>query len=265
MKTDRKKGGFTKESFPISRLFTHDIGKIGIKKHHIKAILELDITQAREKRVALPKTERASIFAWLVKQISLAIEKNKRVHAIRKGRRTCILFDEVDISITVEKEYQGQFVPIPLIIRKTNEKSVSEIDREIKNAKRVLVENSSDLVLGKGQNRMAISVFAALPQWIRLLIWKFLLSNPFRVKRMMGTVMVTSIGAISRSPIWFIPYSIHPLCVAFSTVTRRESWNHGEAEMREYIQLTVLIDHDVIDGIPAAQFIKDLRGLIEGG
>jgi pyruvate/2-oxoglutarate dehydrogenase complex dihydrolipoamide acyltransferase (E2) component len=35
-------------------------------------------------------------------------------------------------------------------------------------------------------------------------------------------------------------------------------------EMREYLALTLSIDHDVVAGASAARFIARLRGLIEG-
>jgi pyruvate/2-oxoglutarate dehydrogenase complex dihydrolipoamide acyltransferase (E2) component len=36
-------------------------------------------------------------------------------------------------------------------------------------------------------------------------------------------------------------------------------------EVREYLQMTILIDHDVIDGAPAARFVTHLTDLIESG
>ncbi|HCL57564.1 MAG TPA: hypothetical protein DHW82_11230 [Spirochaetia bacterium] len=36
-------------------------------------------------------------------------------------------------------------------------------------------------------------------------------------------------------------------------------------EIREFLQATLLIDHDVIDGAPAARFVSRLVDLIENG
>lgn len=38
-----------KVNFPKSRLATIDAGKLGNSKHHITGLLEIDITDAREK------------------------------------------------------------------------------------------------------------------------------------------------------------------------------------------------------------------------
>ena len=39
----------------------------------------------------------------------------------------------------------------------------------------------------------------------------------------------------------------------------------GNLEIREYLNMTISIDHDVIDGAPATRFASRLKELIEGG
>ena len=39
----------------------------------------------------------------------------------------------------------------------------------------------------------------------------------------------------------------------------------GEIAIREYLDMTVSIDHDVVDGAPAARFVQSLRTLLEAG
>jgi pyruvate/2-oxoglutarate dehydrogenase complex dihydrolipoamide acyltransferase (E2) component len=34
--------------------------------------------------------------------------------------------------------------------------------------------------------------------------------------------------------------------------------------IREFLNMTVSIDHDTVDGAPAARFVQELRQLIEG-
>lgn len=38
---------------------------------------------------------------------------------------------------------------------------------------------------------------------------------------------------------------------------------HQEIQVREYLKITVLMDHDVIDGAPAARFISRLNDLMK--
>jgi pyruvate/2-oxoglutarate dehydrogenase complex dihydrolipoamide acyltransferase (E2) component len=62
-----------------------------------------------------------------------------------------------------------------------------------------------------------------------------------------------------------MPYSIHPLCLALGSLNEQPAVHRGEITKRWILHLTVLVDHDVIDGAPAARFIDDLVRKIENG
>ena len=47
-------------------------------------------------------------------------------------------------------------------------------------------------------------------------------------------------------------------------ITRKPGLVDGRVEPREYLALTASIDHDIVDGAPAARFARKLRELIEG-
>ena len=91
----------------------------------------------------------------------------------------------------------------------------------------------------------------------------------------MGTVIVTSVPLTSKSGGggWGIPITIHPLAVALGAIGRRPSLaeGHGEpsgapipSDSREMLSLTVLFDHEVVDGVPVALFLRRLMELMEG-
>src|SRR4030042_7064865 len=106
-------------TFPLSRIFTMDIGKIGLNKHHVKALIEIDVTKSREKikRLKDVANSKISFTSWILKCIGQAILEHKQVHAIRKGKNKLVIFNDVDLSIIVEKTIDDSLVPIPLIIR----------------------------------------------------------------------------------------------------------------------------------------------------
>ena len=148
-------------------------------------------------------------------------------------------------------------IPIPLIIRNANTKDIQEIFDEIERAKKQIVQDEGDFVLDENQNKIGIRFFGCLPQWLRLILWQMILANPHRVKKLMGTAMFTTVGMISETSNWFIPRSIHPVCFAVSNIRK------SKTEEREFLQMTILVDHDVVDGMPIARFIRDLKKLIE--
>jgi len=109
-------------------------------------------------------------------------------------------------------------------------------------------------------------LFTHLPQWLRLVLMRgFFLNNPQRSKNTMGTVMITTVGMVGHTRGWIIPFSMHPLCLAIGSLNEQPSVYKGEIQKREILHLTVLIDHDVIDGVPAARFVDDLVKKLELG
>lgn len=263
----QKNVDYTIQSFPASRQFTLDVGKIGLHKHHIKAIIEIDVTDSRRKI----KNKRAefgdkiSFTSWVLKCISQAIFENKQVHALRKGKNKLVIFNNIDISIVVEKEVDGVLVPLPMVIRDVNKKNLNEIFNEIEKAKKQEIKNENNYVIEQNRKKEPIKLFSLLPQFIRLLIWKVILSNPYRIKNMMGTAVVTSVGMMGNVNGWLIPYSIHPVCFALGSIVKKPGVIKNSIAIREFLEMTILIDHDVIDGAPAARFVSRLTDLIKNG
>ncbi|MGA1873295.1 MAG: 2-oxo acid dehydrogenase subunit E2, partial [Thermoplasmatota archaeon] len=85
------------------------------------------------------------------------------------------------------------------------------------------------------------------------------------MKKMMGTVVVTSVGMAGRINGWVIPVGIHPLCFGVGSIVRKPGVVEDRIEPREILYLTVLADHDVIDGAPAVRALAELTRMIESG
>jgi len=111
--------------FPASRLATFDTCEIGRRKHYILSLLELDVTDARKAlREKKKQGETVSFTSWLIKCIADTCAKYPEIHGVRYKRRKVVLFRDVDISILVEREVEGEPVPLPYVIRRANEKSI---------------------------------------------------------------------------------------------------------------------------------------------
>jgi pyruvate/2-oxoglutarate dehydrogenase complex dihydrolipoamide acyltransferase (E2) component len=48
-------------------------------------------------------------------------------------------------------------------------------------------------------------------------------------------------------------------------LTQKPGVVDGQIAIREYLDLTISFDHDIVDGAPAARFSQKLKGLIESG
>lgn len=259
-------GEYRIESFPSSRISTIDIGAVGRMKHRISALLELDVTDAR-KMVAERKRQglHVSFNAWLIKCVSKAVEEHKIIHGVRTGKRGIAIFEDIDVSIMIERVVHQQKVPLPYVIRQTHVKSVVDISDEIKAGQHQPIENEGNYVLGEETNAFLMKVYYSLPGFIRRIIWRTIINNPFMTKQHMGTIMMTFVGMMGKLNGWVIPVGVHPLCVAVGSIIKKPGIVDGKIEIREYLYMTVLADHDVIDGAPAARAIAKLTQLVESG
>ena len=82
----------------------------------------------------------------------------------------------------------------------------------------------------------------------------------------MGTVGVTSVGMFGRGAGWGIPLAAPtPLMVTVGGIGEKPALVDGRVANREYLSLTISVDHEVVDGAPAARFTQRLKELIESG
>lgn len=79
----------------------------------------------------------------------------------------------------------------------------------------------------------------------------------------MGNAVVSSLGMMGKINGWFIPKSVHPVCFGIGSVIKKPAVINDEIKIREILNMTILFDHDVIDGAPMVRFLKDLTFNIE--
>lgn len=253
--------------YPPSRRFTFDVGRLGREKHRVHALLEVDVTDARARiRARRREGERWSFTAWVIKTIADAVAAHPQVAGFnRPDRNRLSVFRDVDVALVIEREFAGARVPLPLVIRGADGKSALEIGAEIEAARDQSVADEGDLVLGQRRDPLPMRWFLRLPQpWRLLLMRAWLFGSPRRAKATMGNVMVTTVGMVGRARGWIVPSSVHPLCLALGSLGDEPAVRAGEVVPRTILRVTVLIDHDVVDGIPAARFVADAVRRLEG-
>ena len=247
-----------------SRIATFDMFGVGLKKHHISAMLEFDVTDSRVRLRDLRKKGISISFnAWLIKVIGGVIARHPEAAAYFYNKKKTIIFNDINVSLIVEKKIGETRVPMPLVIEKVNKKSAVEISAEIDVAKNQELSRE-DIVLRKKSSAYE-RLYYRLPGSIRRLFWKILLKYPVTAFRTMGNVSVTSVGMIGKVNGWFIHRSVHPVSFGIGSVLRKPVVIGNEIKPREILNMTILVDHDVIDGAPMVRFLGDLTESIENG
>ncbi|HEY1387863.1 MAG TPA: 2-oxo acid dehydrogenase subunit E2 [Ktedonobacterales bacterium] len=228
-------------------------------KQMIHGLLEVDVTRARMalREHKAQTGEALSFTAFLAACLAKAVDEHKAVQAFRKGRKRLILFNDVDISTRVEHEVAGKKYVVPYIIRAANRKSVRELHSDIRAAQVADV-------------RRALTRFPLLPAALyRPFAWTAVAMGRMRPrlwKTLMGTVGLTSVGMFATGAGWGIPASSPTaLMLTVGGIGEKQAMVDGRPVVREYLSLTISVDHDLIDGAPAARFTQRLKELIESG
>lgn len=258
-------GKYNIVKFPKARIPTLDFLAMGDKHHYVKSLIEIDVTEGRQYITAYESKTglKISFTAWLLTCIGKAASEHHAVHSMLIGKKKIIEFNDVDISITVEKSINGSKAPMPLVIRKTNEKSVLQIHEEIRAAQNENIDGAS--VLGENGLNKNMKMYTSMPKLFRKFLIGRILKNPFKVKKLMGTIIVTSVGMFGKVHGWPIPTTAHPLAIAIGGITKKTAIFNNEIKVREFLTMTILFNHDVVDGAPAARFVSRLVELIEIG
>jgi pyruvate/2-oxoglutarate dehydrogenase complex dihydrolipoamide acyltransferase (E2) component len=256
--------GFSYKTVPASRIATFDTFSIGLQKHHVAALLEFDVTESRRK---LQEYRRGgvniSFNGWLAKVIGSVLKEHPEAAAYLNGKRRLMVFNDINISIIVEKMINGERVPIPVVIEKTNEKTAQEITAEIDDAKKQEL-SGSDIVINR-RSRLSERFYYHLPGFARRFIWRVMLANPRFAYQKMGNAAVTSVGMMGKVNGWFIHRSVHPVSFGIGSVIKKPVVINNEVKIRDILNMTVLVDHDLVDGAPMVRMLKDLTNYIEAG
>lgn len=232
--------------------------------HPMIALLELDVTDAQAAiEASRAAGARVSLFAHVVRAIARALAEHPDLHVVRSAGRF-VKFEDVDVSIPLEVGTSEGRLPYQLVIRRAQDKTPAGIYAEIEDARRRYRESGA-LGAEDRWSRSFLWLFRFVPRFLRRWILRRLTSNPFTVKRRAGTTMVTSVGKMASIPGFVVPFTGGPRSTGFAlgSVVDKPAVREGRIVPRSFLGLTVVIDHDVVDGGPAARFASRLQELVE--
>lgn len=235
-----------------------DGGWMGLKKHTVHGLVEFDITKAREtiRQHKVETGETLSFSAFFLFCLAKALDMNRHMHAYRNWRNQLIVFDNVDVNMLFEVEVGCKKTIRPHILTAVNKKTFPELHQEIRKFQQ---EHQSS------EESKFIEWFVRLPGFVRRLFLYGLFKNPQLIKKLYGTVLVSSLGMFGDGSGWGIPVPNHTLQLTLGGIARKPGVVEDRVEIREYLSVTISFDHDIIDGAPATRFTQQLKELIESG
>ncbi|GAA3643953.1 2-oxo acid dehydrogenase subunit E2 [Microlunatus ginsengisoli] len=252
---DRQPPSYETRPFLKIRRAYGDLLAASRTKDVIHGLVEIDVTDARQ---AIAQTRAAghdvSFTAYLLYVIGRAIDQDPTLHAYRRRNRL-IIFDDVDANTQIEATVNGQPIVKSVIIRAINHQSVEELTATIRTAQRTQPELDR-------RYRWSLA-YLNLPQPVRRLVWRVLLRRPDLFKLLGGTIAVSSVGMFGPAGGWGIPVTPATLTITVGGLVTKPCYVDDRLQPRELLDITISVDHAIVDGAPAARFARRLSTQID--
>ena len=218
-------------------------------------LFQVDIATAR--RTLMETEPPLSLTAYVVACVGRAAANHPQVHAYRDWRGRLVEHHHVDIQVLIEVPTdQGPFGLVH-VIRDADIRSVAAISAEIRGVKSHHTETRSGRLLDT-----LAPALGRVPGLYRAMY--AVMSRSHRVHDAIGTVQVTALGMFAGGGGFAIaPPSLASLAVVVGGISSSPVLVDGHIQTHDLLDLTVTIDHNVVDGAPATRFAADLRQIMQ--
>lgn len=241
--------------FPSSRRAVTAAVRSGRHIVPMHGLIEVDVTQAR--RLLADRQQPLSMTAFVVATAARAVAAHPEVHAYRDWRGRLVQHRHVDVQTLIEVQTdQGPFGLVH-VVRDADIRGVAEIGAELHGVK----ADPASTGTGRALQRLAPiagrvpGAFAAMYAVMR---------RSVRAHEFTGTVQVTAVGMFAGGGGFAIaPPTLASASVVVGGLSRRPRVVDDVVAVRDVLDLTVTVDHDVVDGAPATRFGADLRRRME--
>jgi pyruvate/2-oxoglutarate dehydrogenase complex dihydrolipoamide acyltransferase (E2) component len=218
-------------------------------------LIDVDVTTA--KRLLAEHDPPWSLTAFVVASVARAAAAHPAVHAYRNWRGQLVTHRHVDVGTMVEIETpQGPFA-LPHLLRDADIREVPDLTAELHRVKRDPSASSSGRWL-KRASPAATRVPGLIPAMYAAM------ARSVTARQHIGTVAVTAVGMFAGGGGFGVTsLSLFSLEVIVGGMSQRPRTIDGQVAVRDVLDLTVAIDHNVVDGAPAARFAARFRELLE--
>lgn len=169
------------------------------------------------------KENHIGFTAFAVKAVAKALEKNPVINSTIEGDEITI-YSEINVAVAINTD-QGLVAPVIQNVNKRSAKDVSGMIEELSQKAK--------------QNRLTIEELTG------------------------GTFTVTNLGGYDVES--FAPVINPPQCaiLGLGRIAYRAVVNGEQISARPVTVLTLVFDHRIVDGVPAAKFLRDVKGNLE--
>lgn len=240
--------------FPPSRRLVTAAVRAGRRIMPMHGLFDVDISTA--KRRLGDHDPPLSFTAFVIATLARAAAVHPEVHAYRDWRGRLVQHRHVDVQTLVEVPTGGGQFGLVHVVRDADIRSVADISDEI----RAVSTDATSTRGGRLLQTLAPSL-GRIPGLYRAMYAA--MSRSRRVHLASGTVQVTAVGMFADGAGYAIaPATLASLSLVVGGISRRPRAVGDHIEVRDVLDLTLTIDHNVVDGGPATRFATDLRHLL---
>jgi pyruvate/2-oxoglutarate dehydrogenase complex dihydrolipoamide acyltransferase (E2) component len=227
------------------------------EKNAIHCITEVDISEPRGRiRQHFELTgEKLSFTAYIVTCLAHVLKDHPLLNSFHSWRRQIVL-DDVTVSVLMEREIKGEKVPEPFGISKAQLKSYLQINNELRQAQNKPADHLGNL---SGMTWLRLIPGFLLRTFIRIA------DRNINMAKRYGKVCVTAVGMFNKDSVWFIPHGTSTVLVTVGGICEKIIQAEDKIIAREHLCLTVSFDHNIVDGAPAARFMKQFTDTLKNG
>jgi hypothetical protein len=246
------------EPIPKMRRFSLDAGYLGRRRHIVHGLIEVDISNARQIiRAHKAQTgESLSLTAFVIFCLAKAIEKNKHLHAYRDWRSRLVIYDDINVNAMIEVQHDGRLIPMPYIFEAVNKMTYRDVHEQLR---------AAQTKPGSTNELNFMRWFLILPAFLRRIFYWVVMRLPQTFRKYSSSVQVTAVGMFGKRGGWGITMPNFTLTVVIGGIVKKPGVVNDEIAVREDLDLTVSVDHDIVDGAPIARFVNDFQDLLENG
>jgi chloramphenicol O-acetyltransferase len=266
LRNDKDCGGYAVVRPSADRQFAMDAYAALPPAHLMIGLVEFDVTEAAASIARMQRQgTRLSMFAYVLRSIAVAIGEHPDLNLVQHGK--CLVrFDDVDVAVPIEVTTAEGKYPRQVVVRGAQRQTPAEIYACLAQAKRHH-EVAGDLGREDRWTRRMMQVFGWMPRLLRIRAARLFLRSAFTIKRRAGTTLVTSIGKFAATPGFSFSFTTGPRAAAFAvgSVVQKPWLHRGRIAVRSVLSLSIMVNHDLVDGAPAARFTRRLQQIIETG
>jgi len=241
--------------FPPNRRLVTAAMRAGRRKMPMYGLVDVDVTTANQ--LLAGHNPPGSLTAFVVASVARAAAAHPEVHAYRNWRGQLVTHHHVDVATMVEISTPQGLFAIPHVLCDADLRGVPELTAELHRVKRDPSASPNGRWLERA-GPAATRIPGAIPAMYAVM------ARSVAARQHIGTVAVTAVGMFADGGgFGLTSLSVMSLEVIVGGMSQRPRVVDGQVAVRDVLDLTLVIDHNVVDGGPAARFGAELRDLLE--